>query len=711
AAEIKVAPMDTVIGSSATEVNRIEADTIDYKKVAAMRTKYRACSLQGAPKRRLQPPQVMARWVNREGLSPNPGRCESLLMDLVFKWDQEEADHDCICVEVKPGCTRGLKHNRDKCEGGPRLTPPDPAEAMCLSISHTHLNQCLKNITGRAQVTLAPLLNTVADQSGRIDPKLVEGKTPALADAAEAGLMWEILSYTLDEEEPQGVAMIQRCINNKSHAQAVEHELQVLASLTDTVCMKDVQLANGTISEEKAKEHLRMIGQGRVVEMKNYRQLLQVALNMAQSPAWDNISAVHDWFNAPFAAAACIQLAYKTTPESPIEDGFCTRAPPALAGRLPAKSTGKQAIAKIEEHLRRFHITYDKCGAYQKMTPKERRAFLGKVGMELAEAALLGATADAQGAILEAACRCEDGLRAELADHPGIRSKLPPCPVQRTAPASGGNTAPALAAAQASALAPRLALYNADGVATEGVKASRMSSEEQAVEWESTLAMPGGGSLVAGKILRALALAHQQARISAAGLKVVATFSYLETAAAGSEEWRRDSGPQAPTRPPTDVKVFAAKSYKVGQLVLVPLPKSAANITSSSISDKAIPTVHSDEKSNPYNIVPSISWDAKTKFLHPFWLAQKHSVKQAANLHMITLSVMSTVKCQGDLVSCLADQLQSEATEIPVWTNPEDIEDGAEIVCHVPPTQKTPKAKTASTWLSQKTPGTKGKAP
>ena len=394
ATDIKVAPLPTVIGiSSGTEVERIEADTMDYKKVAAMRTKYRVRPFSGAPKRRLEPPQCMAHWVNRTGFSPNPGRCESLLMDLVLKWDPEEADHDCICVEVKPGCTRGLLHNQDKCSGEPRLTPPDPSVAKYLTISHTHLNQTLKNVEGRALVTLGPLLSTVADHEGRLDPKLVAGKTPALAEAVHAGLLWEVLSYKLDIEEPQGVTMIQRCINNKSDAQAVEHELQVLASLTDTVCMKEVQLANGNISEEKAMCHLRMIGLGRVVERDNYRLLLQVALNLAHSPAWEslkafhhylidnkgrrirleNISAVHDWYNAPFAAAACIKLAYKTTPESPIKDGFCTKVPPALAGKLPSKTTGKQAIGKIEEHLRRFHISYENIGVYAKMGPKAKQ--------------------------------------------------------------------------------------------------------------------------------------------------------------------------------------------------------------------------------------------------------------------------------------------------------------------------------------------------
>jgi len=214
------------------------------------------------------------------------------------------------------------------------------------------------------------------------------------------------------------------------------------------------------------------------------------------------------------------------------------------------------------------------------------------------------------------------------------------------------------------------------------------------------LLLSGGGSLAVAKILRALVLAHEQARISEAGLKVVGTFGYLEVAAAGSDDWVRASGPEGSNRQPTDVKVFAKKKFEKGQLVLVPVPRTSSSIAGGAISDKAIETDHSDEKGNPYKIDPCNSWDPKATFLHPFWLAKKVDQKQAANLHMIQLAVMNTVKCQGEIVSCLADQLLTDVTTVPVWTNPEDIEAGAEIVCHATSKKAPPKATAASTWAS-----------
>ena len=211
------------------------------------------------------------------------------------------------------------------------------------------------------------------------------------------------------------------------------------------------------------------------------------------------------------------------------------------------------------------------------------------------------------------------------------------------------------------------------------------------------------------KILRALVMAHEQSRISEKDLDVLGTFGYLEVSTAGSEDWVRASGTQTSSKPPTDVKVLAKKTFAKGQLVLVPVPRTSSSIASGAISDKAIPTEHSDEKGNPYKIVPSNSWDPKAKFLHPFWFAKKVDTAQAANLHMIQLSVIGTVKCQGEIVSCMADQLLTEVAKVPVWTNPEDIAAGTEIVCHAPSTKAPSKAKAASTWASSRVPVAKGR--
>ena len=197
-------------------------------------------------------------------------------------------------------------------------------------------------------------------------------------------------------------------------------------------------------------------------------------------------------------------------------------------------------------------------------------------------------------------------------------------------------------------------------------------------------------------------LAHEQSRISEADLDVVGTFGYLEVSAAGSDDWRRASGTEGSSKPPTGVKVFAKKKFAKGELVLVPVPRTSASIASGAISDKAIATEHSDEKGSPYKIVPSNSWDPKAKFLHPFWFAKKVDEAQAANLHMIQLSVIGTVKCQGKIVSGMADQLLTDVTKVPVWTNPEDIEAGTEIVCHAPSKKAHPKAKAALTWASSR---------
>jgi hypothetical protein len=41
---------------------------------------------------------------NRDGLGPNPERCEQLFLELLGQFDKVEANHDAVCVEKKPGC-------------------------------------------------------------------------------------------------------------------------------------------------------------------------------------------------------------------------------------------------------------------------------------------------------------------------------------------------------------------------------------------------------------------------------------------------------------------------------------------------------------------------------------------------------------------------------------------------------------------------------
>ena len=78
---IGVALLVPDIGSSTAEAARVVQDTLDYKKVAALRFNYAVKIVEGDRKHRLEPTRLMPRRRNREGMSPNPGHCETFLLD------------------------------------------------------------------------------------------------------------------------------------------------------------------------------------------------------------------------------------------------------------------------------------------------------------------------------------------------------------------------------------------------------------------------------------------------------------------------------------------------------------------------------------------------------------------------------------------------------------------------------------------------------
>ena len=87
---------------------------MDYKRVACLRAKYRVLSPTGDMKQRLMPEAVGCHPLNRDGLSPNPGRVEELLKDILGHFDPEEGDHS-ICIEMASGPAEVFDFNKQKC--------------------------------------------------------------------------------------------------------------------------------------------------------------------------------------------------------------------------------------------------------------------------------------------------------------------------------------------------------------------------------------------------------------------------------------------------------------------------------------------------------------------------------------------------------------------------------------------------------------------
>ena len=96
------------------------------------------------------------------------------------------------------------------------------------SIGASHINQVLRNIIGGATSQTCP---EICDSDGIISHAMVKAVDPALAAACDQGLAWEVLSYKIEEEEPQGLRCIQSALNERQKAQMMQHEMEVIKTL------------------------------------------------------------------------------------------------------------------------------------------------------------------------------------------------------------------------------------------------------------------------------------------------------------------------------------------------------------------------------------------------------------------------------------------------------------------------------------------------
>ena len=135
-----------------------------YKKAAAWRTKY------FTGRRNLLPGLVGFDISNRGGNPPNGDRCVDLLKKILGRYDPQEGDHQSVCVEETPGTGEVQRFNTQALEGDPLLTSSIEGMNACYgSLSHSHLNQLLKNILGKVIMDIPE----ITDKEGRLSLSLL----------------------------------------------------------------------------------------------------------------------------------------------------------------------------------------------------------------------------------------------------------------------------------------------------------------------------------------------------------------------------------------------------------------------------------------------------------------------------------------------------------------------------------------------------------
>jgi len=146
---------------------------------------------------------------------------------LEIGFDAAEADGGGVCVQEVPQQATIARFNSAVADGDPEFAAMNSEVLPYGTLSHSHLNQILKNLRCEARGRVPQLCGP----DGRFKMSLLQGRDPAFAKAAQEGLLWEVLSYKVQTEEPEGCNIIQAALNSKNGLFLVSHEMQAVLAV------------------------------------------------------------------------------------------------------------------------------------------------------------------------------------------------------------------------------------------------------------------------------------------------------------------------------------------------------------------------------------------------------------------------------------------------------------------------------------------------
>ena len=150
--------------------------------------------------------QVGAHPANRDGQGPSSSRCLELTSTILrFGFDSVEANSNGVLVEQKPGSDHIQAANKRFAEGDVFLAPVHDGQICYGTLSHSTLNQLMKNIHANcpgtetpgaaspavAELGQAPCDGTddvcrILDSNGRLSVSLFQQVDPGQAESKQA---------------------------------------------------------------------------------------------------------------------------------------------------------------------------------------------------------------------------------------------------------------------------------------------------------------------------------------------------------------------------------------------------------------------------------------------------------------------------------------------------------------------------------------------
>jgi hypothetical protein len=289
------------------------------------------------------------------------------IFDVGF--DTEESDNGGVAVEARPGSTVTHDFNKHACDGDAFHVPVLTGVVCFGTLSHSHLHQILRNVRGGGVCSMPEV-----SELGKFSLAKLKTVDPAFGHAAETGLLWDILSWAIEVEEPEGCGIIQSAMNSKNAMFLMRHEMQALASVLDYTYATAV--AERALSLDAARRKLKVTCPEFAAD-KDFLELYRYVIDAGSGSAGflPDLRAFHERFvdpkvrrirlsdfaimnmlpvDMPYLKIAGIKHAYACDAKY-VRHGFCEVLSPKAVRDVVSKPSLKAIAADAEQLLDFFH--------------------------------------------------------------------------------------------------------------------------------------------------------------------------------------------------------------------------------------------------------------------------------------------------------------------------------------------------------------------
>lgn len=182
------------------------------------------------------PPQLVGfHPLNRNGEPPSGERCLKLTAEIFKRgFDPNEADCNGIVIMEPKDTSVFHDFNVKACDGDDKLAAIlAGSRIMYGSLSHSHLNQLLKNIAAGCPLNIPGMCRP--ENGGKACVDLLSKSDPNFATYCQKGLRWDILDARIMTERPDALNIIQAACNIKNSICLQTHETEALSGLSKLI--------------------------------------------------------------------------------------------------------------------------------------------------------------------------------------------------------------------------------------------------------------------------------------------------------------------------------------------------------------------------------------------------------------------------------------------------------------------------------------------